>query len=63
MEKYLVVAEEISRQVFATPPGAEMFLAECSGGQLKGDGNGESQRTLASEGTAILSEEVPLDVS
>ncbi len=59
MEKYFLAAEEISRQVFLTPPAGETFHAEYAGSQLKGDGNGASLRTLASVGTATLSEKLP----
>ncbi len=59
MEKYFLAAEEISRQVFLAPPAAETFTAEYSGAQLQGDGNGQSQRTIASSGTAFWTEKLP----
>lgn len=59
MEKYFLAAEEISRKVFMSPPSGETFTAEYSGGQLKGDGNGASQRTIASQGTAFWTEQLP----
>jgi Protein of unknown function (DUF1587)/Ca-dependent carbohydrate-binding module xylan-binding/Planctomycete cytochrome C len=59
MEKYFIAAEELSRQVFLTPPGGEKFLAAHSGSQLQGDGGGNSSRTVASEGTAFFNEQLP----
>lgn len=59
MEKYFLAAEEISRQVIATPPSGETFHAEYSGAQLAGDGAGDSFRTIASVGTAHWQEDLP----
>ncbi len=34
MEKYILAAEEISRQAIMTPPAAKLFEASYAGGQL-----------------------------
>jgi Protein of unknown function (DUF1592)/Protein of unknown function (DUF1588)/Protein of unknown function (DUF1585)/Protein of unknown function (DUF1587)/Protein of unknown function (DUF1595)/Ca-dependent carbohydrate-binding module xylan-binding/Planctomycete cytochrome C len=59
LEKYFLAAEEISRQVFATPPAGETYLSQMAGSELKGDGRGSSYRTLASEGTAWWTDQTP----
>jgi hypothetical protein len=59
MEKYLIAAEEISRQVFTLPPAGEQFKSDYAGSMLQGDGAGDSDRTLASDGIAYISEQLP----
>ncbi|MCA9127950.1 MAG: DUF1592 domain-containing protein [Planctomycetales bacterium] len=62
MEKYLIAAEQISRQAIQTPPSAQLFESSTPASKLKVEAGSSSARddlTLASSGTASLQEQVP----
>ncbi len=62
MEKYVLAAEEISQQAIVTPPPDKQFEATYAGGQLTlkdGKSTGDKTLTLASEGDAMLEEQIP----
>jgi Protein of unknown function (DUF1592)/Protein of unknown function (DUF1588)/Protein of unknown function (DUF1585)/Protein of unknown function (DUF1587)/Protein of unknown function (DUF1595)/Ca-dependent carbohydrate-binding module xylan-binding/Planctomycete cytochrome C len=62
MEKYILAAEDISRQAIMTPPPGKHFEASYKGGQLQVEGaksNGDNDLTLASTANAIFKEQIP----
>ncbi|MEZ6134180.1 MAG: DUF1592 domain-containing protein [Pirellulaceae bacterium] len=60
MEKYFIAAEQISRYVIKSPPPGKTFEAIYSGAQLGGAGSAQDgRRVLASNGDAIIQEQIP----
>ncbi len=62
MEKYVLAAEEISRQAIQTPAPDKLFEANYSGGQLQvkdSKPSGSADLTLASVNDAFFQEQIP----